>query len=65
MSTDTPRAAQLHTTSTWAVESFCIIKCPEALFKTFNYILVWSDWAGKREDHENLGSRQSARKTVP
>ena len=46
------------------MQIFCIIKCPEALFKAVNYILVWSDWAGKREDHENWGSRQSARKAV-
>lgn len=48
-----------------AVEFFCIIKCPEVLFKGFNYILAWSDWAGRREDHENRGSHQTARKTVP
>lgn len=48
-----------------AVEFFCIIKCPEVLLKGFNYILAWSDWAGRHEDHENRGSHQTARKTVP
>ena len=66
MSTDRHhRVAQLCTTAYTAVEFFCIIKCPEVLFKGFNYILVWSDWAGRHEDHENGGSHQTARKTVP